>query len=530
MAFRGHIALNNTELANSLRTLTHLGRVAPTSDIGVLVGVPTVSLLIESPPGSGLYLPNNETPELFPGLYSPGPLEESSEEGLYFVVPGGADQCRPVTAAGYDEDELLFEIPSSSEEVAPGLWSPPDGARRYDTGMFIVGDLCWQEAGHCRGCDSQVSYDDSWPGLKEFLGDTIYRPELAPWHSTRQPESAEFFGVWITALEGLGPVQVQRQVTEMIGSGGSAGPHRDASRVIKVEATLLACTNAGLEFGLNWLACRLRETNDNDDSVLRFFAAHPSYTSAVPDDLVREVHGVVLTQSPSVTGSWAPSGKQHQQATIYAIEWQMTVTSPYVYRPPFNLPVYWDDEQSQLINWTHAPECKKPDNCDDMPVLWSATCVPEEIEVIVDPVPSCGGCMPVAEIMIRTFRAPLADFAQACRETAVNFTIINLGGRELTLQAYWRVCGSDIRCEDNRWPIQINGLPEGSTLTIDSVNNRQWAEFAGKLYRPKHILSTPTGAPWQPVVLDRTQCWELVVQAPAYAQFDIHLQLVDREP
>ena len=251
MAFRGYFALNGTELVNSSRVIGHLGHDIPTSDLGVIVGIPPEPLLIESPPGSGFYLPGNRHVETPPGsqLYDVGVLEEwissglypggdtypghtvypgTEDRGLYLVVPSGAFECQLVPASDYSSG--LFEMPATAEPTTPGLYWPPDGSRRWGTGMILVGDMCWQEAEDCTSCSRAVEYDDSWPGLHDYLGDTIYRTELAPWHSTRQPESTEFTGIWVTKVDGLDGVRVDRPITEMIGSGGSAGPHRDATR------------------------------------------------------------------------------------------------------------------------------------------------------------------------------------------------------------------------------------------------------------------------------------------------------------
>ncbi len=551
MTFRGFFALNGTELVNSSRVVGHLGHDIPTNDLGIITGVPPEPLLIESPPGSGLYLPGNGHPEDPPGsgLFDPGVLEEwvspglypdedtypgddvypgIGDSGLYLVVPSGAFECQLVPAAGHGPG--LFEMPSTAEPVAPGLYWPPDGSRRWGNAMLLIGDMCWQEAEQCNGCSRAVEYDDSWTGLHDYLGDTIYRTELAPWYSTRQPESTEFTGIWVTKVEGLDTVQVERPIRQMIGSGGSAGPQRDATRTVKFQAYLLACSNAGLTYGLKWLTCRLRETNDNTDSVLRFLTAHPDNTAQTAETMVREAHGVVLTKAPEITNEWAPSSKPNQQATIYEVSWEMGVTSPYVYLPPITLPIEWDVIETKPINWLHGADCAEPENCDPMPVLFSKTCVPEVIEVVASPPPVCGGCMPVCAIEKYTYRVPTMDFPLACHETAVNLKITNDGLAPLTIQAYWRVCQTDIRCEDNRWPFQINGLEHGATIELDAVSGRYWAWFKGRKHIARGIVGTPSGAPWQPTILDRAECWEFVVVAPGDADFSVTMQLVDREP
>ncbi|KAB7761177.1 hypothetical protein [Mycolicibacterium mucogenicum] len=529
-AFRGWFQLNGSELTNSSRVVAHLGMEIPTSDLGIITGVPALPLVIESPPGSGLYLPG-DTPYLGDGYYDPaGMVEDPPGSGLFPVVPPGTEACSLTPAPGHPG---MFLMPDTAEPVDghPGLYTPPDGARRWGTGLLLIGDMCWQGMAPCRSCARTIEYDDSWTGLKQYLEDQIYRVELAPWHSTRQPESAEFLGFWVTKVEGLGPVPVQRPITEAVGNGGFAGPHRDTTRKVTFEALVIGCTHAGANFGLNWLACRLRETNDTGGGVLRYMASHPDDTGATTDTLVREAHGVVLTKAPEIVVEQVGGGEDHRQANVYKVTWEFTITAPYVYHPPIELTAEWDVIEAQAINWVHAADCPEPLNCDPMPVLFSATCVPEEIDVVVQPPPVCGGCMPVSGLEKYIYRVPSADFPQACRESAVNIQIHNAGSEPLTVQAFWRVTGTDIRCESSLFPVQINGLPVGASVALDSINGRFTARYKGRTWKPRGIVTTPTGAPWRPTVIDRlTTPYEFVVQAAPGAEFEVTMQLIDREP
>ena len=55
--------------------------------------------------------------------------------------------------------------------------------------------------------------------------------------------------------------------------------------------------------------------------------------------------------------------------------------------------------------------------------------------------------------------------------------------------------------------------------------------YKGKVHKTRGIVGTPTGAPWRPIVIDRlTQAYEFVVLAPPDANFEVTMQLVDREP
>ena len=516
MAYRGFFTLDGVEIANTSRIVDNFDPDMLSSDVA-LFGLDQLNL-VEDPPGSGLYLPTT-TPD---------------GDGLYPVaVAPDADGLFLLTACALVEDPAhpnLYFLPDSSVEVQVGLWSPPDGARRYGPGLMLVDGSCVAVAvASCQTCDTTVEYDDSWDGLRNFLGDTEYRLEFAPWYSTQLPESAEYAGMWMTAVDGFGPVPIERPITETAGDGAIAGRQRNRSRTITFEATMLACTNAGLEFGLDWLTCLLRATGTTG-GVLRYFDASPAYSAADPGSLLREMHGVVLTQEPRVTQSFAPSSRPNDHATMYQITWEMVALSPYAYLPAVDVPVEWDDIVRQPVNWIHAPDCVKPETCVEMPVLFSADCIPEEIEVVASPPPVCGGCLPVGEIDKYSFRVPTMNYAFRCRETAVTTIIRNDGDLPLTLQAFWRICGTDIRCEDNRYPVQITGLPPAAELVLDGITGRFWVNYDGRVRRPVGIVGTPTGAPWLPPVIDRETCWDFIVQTSGSSEFSVALTLADREP
>lgn len=477
MAYRGWFALNGVEFANTARVVAHLGRDVPTSDLGIFTQAAADCGLVESTE--------------YPGLY---------------------------------------ELPDTATEVAPGLWAPPNGARRYGPGLLEFDGTCWGPAAICSSCSTHVAYDDSWPGLREFLGDTMYRPELAPWYTTQLPESGEFGGVWVMKVDGLGPTPVERTVTQMAGAGAAAGPSRDASRTVTFEALLIGCTHVGVEYGLDWLTCLLRDTNTDTGSTLRYLAASPSYSGVDPATLVREVHNVVLTKAPTISQEFNTEPRAHQQATMYRVTWEMAVLSPYAYLPAVPVVVDWDEIVRQPINWLHAADCRRPETCEDMPTLFSTECVPEEIAVVTTPPPVCGGCLPVGEIDKYSFRVPTMEYAFRCRETAVTTIIRNLGEAPLTLQAFWRECGSDIRCEDNRFPLQVAGLPPTAELHLDGITGRYWAHYDGRKRRVVGVVGTPNGAPWRPPIIDRETCWDFIVQTASSSKFEVEMILYDREP
>ena len=478
MTYRGYFALNGSEIANTSRLAVHLGRTAPTQDAG-------------------------------------------------FITPAGTT-CTLVESVTYPGD---YVIPDDWIEVEPGLFHPGNGARRYDRGLIEFSGECWGPPMVCEdtGCNlPTMVYDDSWPGILAFLGDVEYRPELSPWYTTRIPESAEFAGIMVVGVDGLGPTPIDRPVNPAIGHGSVAGPNRDAGRTIKFEALLVGCTHAGLEYGLFWLGCLLRDATVDTSSTLKFLQSSPTDSSADPSTLVRIANNVVLTKAPEVTEQYNSSGKSNRQANMYRVTWEMAALSPYVYMPSTEQAVIWDEIVTQPINWVHAAECGKPESCEPMPVLFSSTCVPEEVALVTTPPPVCGGCMPVNGIAKFSYRVPTMDHPFQCRDTAVTMVITNTGEDEITLKSFWRECGADVRCETEYWPAQINKLPGGATITLDGITGTYWAYYDDRARRTVGIVSTPTGAPWRPPLIDRRTCWEFVVQSAVTAEFDVTFTFADR--
>ncbi|QJD51077.1 minor tail protein [Mycobacterium phage Chaelin] len=476
MAFRGYFALNGVEIANSSRVAAHIGAEVPTRDIGLMTADVDCSL----------------TP--------------------------------------IDDDRLLAELPDTSVPIGAGrlLATPPDGSRLYGPGLAVVGD-CWTPNTLCFGCRTAIEYDDSWTGLPAFLNDHVYRPELAPWFTTRVPESAEFAGVWVMDVKGLDVTTSQREVIEMAGDGGAAGIHRDGAQRIQFDVLLVACTNAGATYGLDWLTTQLRRTNDRTDSVLRYLAAHPEDSAVDPTTLVRDRHGVVLTAGPEITGQVNASGRQHNQATFYRVTFELTALIPHAYRPATVLPVEWDTVEVEPIQWVHSSECKPPADCSPMPVLFAQGCEVERVEAVSSPPPVCGGCMPVCAVATHAVQIPLTERPQTGTATMVSLAIRNTDARPLTLNGYFRRCNARDDCDDELFPVQIHGLPATAEVVLDGVTGRFWVYYAGRKWRPVHIVGTPSGAPWVPAKLDRTLCWEFVVVSDGTALFEVDLALTDRD-
>lgn len=383
----------------------------------------------------------------------------------------------------------------------------------------VIDHLTGQGCAHCRNL--RVPYDDSWPGL-------TYAIE-PPWFSESVPASAEFVGIWVMNVVGLDTVPVQRDIANLICSGGAATPHRDAFREIEFEALVVACTNRGARFGLNWLACHLRAGANRGGVELNFYNAHPEEMTEDPDTLWRSVRGTVLTQNAQVIEYAGLGGSQrNRQASVYRVNWKLAALNPYVYSRPVDHQVIWDSTSTQPIEWVHAPDCVSPESCK-LPVLFAAGCEPVRLDLSPAVVPRCGGCMPLCDIEVRRWTiAPDESALPSCETTTASMRVTNSSEEQLTLNTYWEPTDSVDPC-DRINAMQINGLERYATIVADSIGGRPYAIVNGVRTRQVGVVTTPSGMPWSGAVLDRSVSWDLVVESPPGADFDMTVTFCERD-
>lgn len=376
-------------------------------------------------------------------------------------------------------------------------------------------------------CDLNMVYDDSWTGLREAVGDDPYVITNAPWYNAARPESSEFAGIWMLEVTGFDSAPVQREIAESICAGGVASRARDATRVLTFSALVVACTNAGAEYGKDWLGCVLRQSNVRGGVDLNFYKAHPEDTAADPEDLFRTAYGVVMTQSPTVVDQMGKGGSaRHRQSSVYRVEWEMVATRPAFYGRSDVFPVDWDSVESESITWAHAPDCSDTSSCG-LPTIFNAECTPPTVNIAATVIPTCGGCVPLCELERRTWEMPTQ--LGACEDSVINIRVTNMQvGDPLTVNMFWRPCGSTDIC-DQVHPLQVAGLDPGYVAVADSVTGRPYIEIEGITHRQVGIISTPNGAPWRPTSLDSGLCWELVAESAPGADYDVIIEVRERD-
>jgi hypothetical protein len=402
-----------------------------------------------------------------------------------------------------------LELANSSRVVA---LAGPASAPTQDTVAFADP---W-----CKPCRNlSVGYDDSWPGLADYLSDPDYTDiTTAPWYNANDPASTEFFGVWIMSADGFGAIPVARDIADAVCAGGVAGRHRDTYRTLNFSALVWACTHRGASFGLRWLNCQLRAART--PQVLRYLVAHPEDGSAA--GLERAMRRVVLTSGAVEREVAGRPTKDHQQASLLRVEFELAALDPYEWTADTTHAVVWNTNEIAQIEWAHAPDCS--DATCELPELWSTVCPPQQIDLQPAPTPVCGGCLPVCEIETRTWILDLSDIGD-CTDIAVSVSV-TAGATDTTVQFWWRPCGSDNVC-DITGEMSVTGLPAGSTVIADSLSGRGVAVIGGQRVRQHGIIGTPSGAPWRATLLG-PGCWELVAQSAPGADYTVSVTTTGR--
>lgn len=394
-----------------------------------------------------------------------------------------------------------------------------------------------------------------------FFGGNYESVEDAPWFNPALCESANFHGVWPMQIDGLGPVQIQRELVEGICDGGHSTRHRDTTRTITVEAVLVACDHAAARYGLDWLTCQLRKAQRTRGLDLTFLSASPQDSCADPERLVRSLMDVVLLQEPRITEPGRGyGGRQHQQGNVWRVEWVWGTGNPYSYGVPFTFPIVWDSDQPNALAWSTS--CTLSGACPEHSnTVFDPFCPPASIP---DPAPAAAGCTatgagctplcagrrrmwrfaPNSEVIAGTYPSiaetypALAGVYPAvpsgtgvgvalpggyagaglcgnCGDIAVDIQISNpstltpVTGVNLS----WVPCGGDVEC-DRLGEVTITYLGPKETIVLDGVNGRPMIATAdGKVLNAAPLVRGGNGAPWTAPVLHCDGCWDLVLDS-----------------
>ena len=121
----------------------------------------------------------------------------------------------------------------------------------YAKTIGSAGGIFWKD---CETCGEDFYLIDN-----EGVPYTDPETDEVPWYSAKEPESADWFGLVITGIEGLDFAPTLRGVTDRINDGGQFARQRRGPREVRVTAVSLGRTCTAAWWGARWLNEQLRE-------------------------------------------------------------------------------------------------------------------------------------------------------------------------------------------------------------------------------------------------------------------------------
>ncbi|MEZ0073629.1 hypothetical protein [Planotetraspora sp. GP83] len=219
----------------------------------------------------------------------------------------------------------------------------------------------------------------------QLVGDQPYttpQADAAPWWDPNVPASAEFAGLMVLEVAGLGDHPVKRTVTTAVAGGAALGPPRVQPRTIVVTALVLGSTCCGVDYGLNWLAralegCGTPKCGDCPSAAcggtdLTVYNCCPSESLDVEEFTARHrrtLRRVALVDGPTVvaragdgctTGDGCSTG-----ADILTVEFTLTAATPWLWADPVPIldAAIPRDSSNNCIQWCVHPSANCPGPC-----------------------------------------------------------------------------------------------------------------------------------------------------------------------
>lgn len=356
--------------------------------------------------------------------------------------------------------------------------------------------------------------------LHQVLGDTEYNTPFqdldTPWADPNDPDSGYFYGLYPMEITGIEASTRTSNIQENTGDGGTAGRLRHGTRSITFNMLLLAATDAGADYGMNWLRSALLAGQDGDCSTdgfngaaLCYFAAEPVVNldanavdvEACSSPLLRYLYSSVVTSGPTINAKKTTS-------TGWSF-WDVTFTMT------CGIPWEFGEERKVLSGWLSGVAGQTPGggSTDNTGYVWvNKECATKDYVPVFDPLcpdlvlppvlPKTKlGCFnPPANWLRRTFTIP-SDLSRMWTEAVPYFEIITRPDRpvrNLRLRIYSDPEGTldpDVHYCSYCADYLITYIPDNGVLTIDGRNQNITFTSGGQTRRADSLVMSSMGTP-----------------------------------
>jgi len=180
-------------------------------------------------------------------------------------------------------------------------------------------------------------------GLHNALGDALYNsPSLdtAPWYRTANADTADFYGLFCSEIQGDNDSTREMTITELAGDGGVQSLARHGSKELRVTGTLIAKTHAGMEAGWTWLRAVLDDSPCGGQQLycegrpLHFFKASPAAaTTSAALALVAKYARVMYRVEP-IDGPRVTAKRRSKAGYLWDVEFVLNAGRPWAFTLP----------------------------------------------------------------------------------------------------------------------------------------------------------------------------------------------------
>jgi len=355
----------------------------------------------------------------------------------------------------------------------PGYWS-------YD-GVEIINDARFSTYIRALGI-SKSAAACACTDLANVLEDAPYETpldDIAPWYDPAVPESAEFAGIRHKKVTGIASSTGQRTVTDLVGDGGVTGPQRFGPRTVGFTVYLAAASEAGLAYGMSWLAAQL-SGEDCNLGDLCFLASCPEGQGtdwdAIWQRYSRTLIQVARVSGPTETNRVAVGrGCTGKKALIAEVEFVLVAEVPCIWGQPVLVagptpfvapaPGGGCDINWQIVG-TCTPEADCCPSCGSDPLCTGTT--PPRAPI---PVLGCGGC--VTRLSTAKVEVSVAAGLVPAYANVVPLVTISSGsadarrvGVRMAPRPATGGCPDITECA-SVGEVNVSWQPAGSTLTLD---------------------------------------------------------------
>lgn len=349
----------------------------------------------------------------------------------------------------------------------------------------------------------------------------------APWYDVDYDHSGEYLGFLPLSITGLDNNPRAREISGVVGGGGTFGPVRDLPRTITVTGVLIGSSCCGAEYGLHYLTEALQScagTSCQGGCVSMYLCCpDPGMTKIEFDAKYRRTFlGSSLVSGPEVVRRTAGNGGTCTTGAcsggeMIEVEFVIVASNPWAWtdlRPALDVALP-EPGTGDCIEWcTDSVDGV----CDGEPCLFqdcseTATCVDPLLTVVIPPQPT----------------APATDFCVALSSEWVcydvdlstrprwseDYPVITVSSgnvelRNVRIAIYERGDPTTTTCDQNRddqlcSPVNdfvIRYMPAGSEMTLDGRTGRASIDCGNGCQPATSAFGDDDGSPFTVAPLD----------------------------